>query len=205
MANFLDLSLELREQIYHYLLHHPPPDPHSPDLLTSPPTTLHPAILAVNKQIHLEALPILYAHNTFRSHPTLLTSFPSLHSPAAGAAGAANNNNLYPQISESTCPGVRLIRRWYLKARLDCGPFWTAERISEAFTGVDELTVEVWQSMYAGGGGEVLRLFRGVRGVKRVRIWGSTTGVERYVRWLEGVMTSPEGSEVVPFDKEWPS
>lgn len=203
MANFLDLSLELREQIYHYLLRHPPPDPHSPDTLTTAPTTLHPAILAVNKQIYLEALPILYAHNTFRSHPTLLTSFPSLHSPTA-AAGAANNN-LYPQISQSTCPGVQLIRRWYLKARLDCGPFWTAERITEAFTGVDELTVEVWQSMYAGGGGEVLRLFRGVRGVKRVRIWGSTTGVERYVRWLEGVMTSPEGSEVVPFDKEWPS
>ncbi|KAJ4400977.1 hypothetical protein N0V82_010891, partial [Gnomoniopsis sp. IMI 355080] len=111
----------------------------------------------------------------------------------------------YPQISESTCPGVRLIRRWYLKARLDCGPFWTAERVAEAFTGVDELTVEVWQSMYGEGGGKVLRLFRGVRGVKRVKIWGSTTGLERYVRWLEGVMGSPEGTEVEPFDAEWPS
>lgn len=195
MANFLDLSIELREQIYHYLLYYPPPDPHSPNVLAAPIATLHPAILAVNKQIYTEALPILYAHNSFRSHPTLLTSFPSLHSPATS----------YPQISESTCPGVRLIRRWYLKARLDCGPFWTAERVAEAFTGVDELTVEVWQSMYGGGGGEVLRLFCGVRGVKRVRIWGSTTGLERYVRWLEDVMASPVGTEVEPFDKEWPS
>ncbi|KAJ4388582.1 hypothetical protein N0V93_006040 [Gnomoniopsis smithogilvyi] len=165
MANFLDLALELREQIYHYLLHHPPPDPHNPNSLTAPATPLHPAILAVNKQIHAEALPILYAHNTFRSHPTLLTSFPSLYNPTVVASNC-------PQISESTCPGVRLIRRWYLKARLDCGPFWTAERVAEAFTGVDELTVEVWQSMYGGGGGEVLRLFGGVRGVKKVRIWG---------------------------------
>lgn len=200
MANFLDLSLELREQIYHYLLHHPPPDPHSLDKLTATPNLLYPAILAVNKQIHLEALPILYAHNTFRSHPTLLTSFPALHSPDGATPGPS-----YRQISASTCPGVQLIRRWYLKARLDCGPFWTAEKVTEAFTGVDELTVEVWQSMYAGGGGEVLRLFRGVRGVKKVRIWGSTTGLERYVRWLEDVMTSPEGTAVVPFDKEWPT
>lgn len=100
---------------------------------------------------------------------------------------------------------MRLIRKWYLKARLDCGPFWTEERVAGAFTGVEELTVEVWQSMYGGGGGEILRLFKGVRGVKRVRIWGSTTGLERYVRWLESVMRSPVGMEVVPFEKEWPA
>ncbi|CAN8095683.1 unnamed protein product [Discula destructiva] len=195
MASFLDLSLEIREQVYQHLLLHQPADPdsssqHSKEqpLVTRPGhPTLHPMILSVCKQTHAEALPILYAQNTFRAHPTLLTSFPSLHSPRA-----------YPPISESSCPGVRLIRKWYLTARLDCGPFWTARTVAEAFTGADELMVEVWQSMYDGAGSEVLRLFEGVRGVKRAKIWGSIAGREGYVRLLEGLMRGPADGHAVP-------
>lgn len=60
--------------------------------------------------------------------------------------------------------------------------------MAAAFTGADELTVEVWQSMYDGAGSEVLGLFEGVRRVRGVRVWGSTVGREEYVAWLEGVM-----------------
>lgn len=197
MANFLDLPLEIREQIYALLLVYSPPSPtpspppsstfagtHMRPTLTLTPihpmfSHLHPAILAVNKQIHFEAFPILYTHNTFLAHPTLLASFPSFH---------ADGRRPYPHISDTSCPGVRLIRRWYLKARLDCGPFWTAERVETAFSGADELTLEVSQSMYDGAGSEVLCLFEGVRGLKRVRVWGSVVGREEYVAWLEGQM-----------------
>ena len=45
-----------------------------------------------------------------------------------------------------------------------------------------------------GAGYGALKPFEGVRGVKKVRIWGSTTGFENYIAWLEAVMMSPEGS-----------
>ncbi|KAF3770741.1 hypothetical protein M406DRAFT_223448, partial [Cryphonectria parasitica EP155] len=191
---FLDLPLEIRQQIYTYLLIYPPPDPHS--LLRHPQNTsssLHPAILSVSRQIHIEALPYLYAHNAFDCHPSLLTIFPRLYDPG---------RRTYPRVSEGTCPGVRLIRRWYLTARLDCGPFWDAETIAGAFSRAEELTVEVRQNIFLGCGGDVLRLFDGVRGVRRVKIWGSTTGLEGYVRWLEAAMMSPIGTEIVPFIEE---
>lgn len=203
MANFLDLPLEIREQIYIHLLAPPPPPGPTTDLPLPQASThvhlplkLHPAILAVSRQIHTEALPVLYTHNTFRCHPSLLTSFPRLYP-------APNYPDIwYSQLSETTCPGVRLIRKWFLKARLDCGPFWDTETVKSAFTGAEELTIEAWQSMFRESGNDVLRIFEGVRGVRRVRIQGSTTGMEGYVKWLEGVMSSPVGSEAVPYIEE---
>lgn len=190
MINFLDLPLELREQIYTHLLTLAPSHP-----------TLQPAILTACRQTHAEALPILYGHNTFQCHPSLLASFPRLYDPSAAWANplAPLKPASYPQLSESTSPGLRLARRWYLKARLDCGPFWGAEEVEGAFTGAEELTVEVWQTMFRECGNEVLRIFEGVRGVRRVRVWGSTTGMEGYVRWLEGAMRSPVGSRLEPY------
>lgn len=201
MANFLDLPLEIREQIYMHLLAPPTPDPSTYRYLRLPRAsislpTLHPAILSVSRQLHAEALPVLYTQNTFRCHPSLLTSFPRLYTPTDYPY------KWYPQLSETSCPGVRLIRRWFLKARLDCGPFWDRETVRRAFSGAEELTVEAWQSMFRESGNEVLRIFEGVRGVRRVCIQGSTTGMEGYARWLEGVMKSPLGSEVLPYVEE---
>lgn len=189
MVNILDLPLELREQIYAHLLTFPSAHP-----------TLQPAILTACRQTHAEALPILYAHNIFQCHPSLLVSFPRLHNPIHRDGPYTFPKSLeYPRISESTSPGLRLVRRWSLRARLDCGPFWDAEKVERAFTGAEELTVEVLQSAFGECGNEVLRIFEGVRGVRRVRIWGSTTGMEGYVRWLEGVMRSLAGSEFEPY------
>lgn len=195
MVHFLDLPLEIREQIYTYLLANRLPDSRTPSWpdVDYPPMTLHPAILAVSHQTHQEALPILYSQNTFRAHPTLLASFPSLYHPSP------TTSSQLPQLSESTCPGVRLIRRWYLRVRLDCGPFWDAEAVERSFTGAEEVTLQLWQSMFLECGNEVLRGFEGVRGVRRVRIWGSTSGMEGYLRWLEGAMRSPVGTYVAPF------
>lgn len=205
MVTFLDLPFEIREQIYTDLLTLPSScDPTNPataktatttTVISSPTTNgrlLHPAILSTCHQIHSEALPILYTKNTFQCHPKLLTSFPRLHHPSPA----------HKQLTETSCPGVKLIRRWYLHARLDCGPFWDADTVAKALTGAEELELEVWQSMFRADGTElsaVLRMFEGVRGVRRVRVWGSTTGVEGYVAWLEGAMRSHVGSAVEPY------
>lgn len=222
MICFLDLPFEIRDQIYCHLLI-------LPDIYHNNDNNnknndgplLHPAILSTCHQIHYEALPILYTKNTFQCHPTLLTSFPRLHllpptttfsSSLRTALRSPNTNTKTesksksrrppsppPQLTETSCPGVALIRQWYLHARLDCGPFWTAETVRQALTGAEALELEVSQSQFRASGPEVLRLFEGVRGLRRVRVWGSTTGLEGYVAWLEGVMRLPVGSEVAPY------
>lgn len=184
MICFLDLPFEIREQIYCHLLIL------LPSATNNDGPLLHPAILSTCHQIHHEALPILYTKNTFQCHPKLLTSFPRPF-PVARASPK--------RLTETSCPGVKLIRRWYLNARLDCGPFWDAETVGQALTGAEALELEVWRSQFRPGGTEVLRMFEEVRGIRRVRIWGSTTGMEGYVAWLEGAMRSPVGSEVAPY------
>lgn len=212
MGHFLNLPLEVREQIYAHLLLFTCPDTSFPPPSADISPSLHPAILSVCHQTHAEALPFLYAQNTFACHQTLLTSFPRLYSLPSAASGSVSSfrtigaaqlsrpdGGRYPQLTETRCPGVALIRRWYLWARLDCGPFWDGETVRAAFSGAEELILEVWQSTFGACGNEVLRVFEGVRGVRRVRISGSTTGMEEYVRWLEDMMRSPVGSEVVPY------
>lgn len=202
MTGFLDLPFEIREQIYNHLLilpsHDSPANQNNPNNTNTSLSLLHPAILSTCHQIHLEALPILYSKNTFQCHPKLLTSFPRLHyTPPRSGPGAGPRK----QLTATTCPGVGLIRRWYLHARLDCGPFWDAATVAAALTGAEALELEVWQTMFRGDcGTEVLRRFEGVRGLRRVRVWGSTTGAEGYVAWLEGVMRSPVGSEVGQYE-----
>lgn len=214
MIGFLDMPYEIREQIYAHLLILPPlQEAANPGAWSvyhlfrsqiypyAEAPLLHPAILSTCRQIYSEALPILYAKNAFRCHRTLLTSFPRLHcswfrAPAPAVPGV----KIYRDLTATSCPGVQLIRRWYLHARLDCGPFWDAETVAKAFTGAEEVELELYQSMFRGECGiEVLQRFEGVRGVRRVHIWGSTNGVEEYIVWLEGVMKSPVGSEVGRF------
>lgn len=197
MVQFLDLPFEIREHVYIYLLILLPSSSINPPINDHGPL-LHPAILSTCHQIHAEALPLLYTKNTFQCHPTLLTSFPRLLiNPRPQAQPPPSPK----QLTETSCPGVNLICRWYLHARLDCGPFWDAETVGKAFTGAEELELEVWQSQFGDGDIKLLRRFEGVRGVRRVRIWGSTTGVEGYVAWLEGAMRSPVGSEVARYEE----
>ena len=57
--------------------------------------------------------------------------------------------------------------------RLDTDPRFTAMQVEESFTGVEELDIEVFQSMYASCDFNVLKLFEGVRGVSRAMVRGS--------------------------------
>lgn len=174
MATFLSLPLEIRLQIYSLLLTYPPYS------ISPAGPIIQPSVLRACKQTYAEALPILYTSNQFVAHHSLLTSFPNLrawHDPVSA-----------PSV-------LGLIRKWYLRVRLDCDARWDRQTVTAAFTGCDELVVEIWQAMFLGTGCAVLTMFEGVRGVKRVEIIGSTTGFEDYLRWLESLMMSPIGTE----------
>lgn len=86
--------------------------------------------------------------------------------------------------------------------RLDCDPNFSVEKATDAFSGVEELTLEVCQAQYGSSDHKVLRLFEGIRGVKKARVYGSTTEFPEYAQWLESSMRAPEGEEVLAFDKE---
>lgn len=169
-CQFLELPLEIRLDIYTHLLLHPPLDRLRP---ARPLVRLYPAILSASQQTHAEGTPILYTKNMFLAHAMLLASFPRLRS-------------WYPPVRERSV--LPRIRRFHVRVRLDCDPTFDAGAATAAFSGVDELVVEVWQAVFQGADHDALRVFEGVRGVKDVKIYGSTRGFEEYVRWLEDVM-----------------
>ncbi|KAK2000345.1 hypothetical protein LX36DRAFT_654494 [Colletotrichum falcatum] len=169
-CQFLDLPLEIRLDIYTHLLLHPPIDKLN---IARPVTRLHPAILSASRQTHAEGTPILYSKNIFLAHATLLASFPRLRP-------------WYPPIRERSV--LSHIRRFHIRVRLDCDPAFDASAAVAAFSGVDELVIEVWQAVFQGADHATLRVFEGVRGVRDVKIYGSIMGLEGYVRWLEGVL-----------------
>ena len=86
--------------------------------------------------------------------------------------------------------------------RLDNDPNFDTERAERAFSGVEELTIEVFQAQYGSADHRVLRLFEGERGVKRARVYGSVVKVPRYVQWLQNAMMSPKGTEVAAFEPD---
>jgi len=81
--------------------------------------------------------------------------------------------------------------------RLDTDPRFTASEVSAAFSGAESLEVEVWQAEYGSVDLRVLKLFEGVRGVRRARVCGSVGG--KYARWLEDVMMREVGGMVEGF------
>ncbi|KAL3957800.1 hypothetical protein ACCO45_008378 [Purpureocillium lilacinum] len=181
---FLSLPPEIRLEIYALLLVLPPysknrpaaPPPHRPRL---PPPHLPP--------------------HPRRSHPHPLLPQHLRRPPLPARLLPAPAPLVQPR---PRGPALALVRRFHLTLRLDCDLPFTRERAARAFSGADELTVEAVQSMFLGVGCANLRVLEGVRGVRRVRIMGSTTGFEEYVRWLEGCMMTPEGGEVVGFERE---
>jgi len=180
---FLDLPGEIRNQIYDHLL--VIPSHSTPRRLGDPP--IYPQILLTNRAIHEEAQQILYGSNTFLARPNLLSGLPRLRL-------------YYPIISSPAL--ISLMRKYHIRIRLDCDPNFKAIKAKEAFTGMDELTIEVFQAQFGSSDHKVLRLFEGIRGVKNVRIYGSVTGFPEYVLWLRNTMMAKEGLEVQEFDKE---
>lgn len=58
--------------------------------------------------------------------------------------------------------------------------------------------MEVWQAEYGTSNLDTLRMFEGIRGVKRVKIVGNVG--EEYRTWLEDCMRAEEGGLVEEFE-----
>lgn len=174
---FLDLPGEIRNQIYHQLI--VLPSLSGPKSFSDTP--IYPEILHTCRKIHEEARQILYGCNTFFAHANLLTGLPRLR----------------PNFNTISRPNlISMIRRYYIRVRLDCDPNFSAKNAKEAFTGVEELTLDVFQAQFGSSDHEVLKLFEGIRDVKKATIYGSITGFPEYANWLETSMMTPEGIEV---------
>lgn len=170
---------EIRNQIWGYLLVIPPP---STSQTLGEKTPVYPHVLRVCKQIQSEAQPILYRKNTFIAHPTLLVRLPQLRR----------------WLDPVPTPHLQaMIRRHHIFVRLECDARFTTKAATEAFSGADELTVEVFRSQFRGSSNQVLRLFEGVRGVRKARIFGCVGDWPEYVRLLELSMMSPEGTDIL--------
>ncbi|KAI9158717.1 hypothetical protein HJFPF1_06715 [Paramyrothecium foliicola] len=185
---FLALPLEVRLEIYSYLLHLPPYCPHQHHRPGA--ARVHPGLLLANRQVNAEATPLLYAHNTFVAHPTLLASFPRLRA-------------WYHPVREAAV--LARIRRFHVRLRLDCDVPYDRGAVAAAFSGLDELTIDLVQAVFMGVGCANLTRFDKVRGVARVTIRGSTTGFEDYVAWLQGAMTTTPGAAVADFVPSGPA
>lgn len=193
-VGFMSLPLELRFKIYSLLLTIPP-RPHSQTTshdmaacTSEAPVYVYPAILLASRQINWEATPFLYSENMFVAHPTLLASFPRLRT-------------WYPPMREANAL-VPLIHRFHVQVALDMELPYDREAVAKSFTGVDELSIDLRQSMFLSVSCNNLTVFDAVRGVKKVYISGSTTGFEDYIAWLKDAMTSPIGAEVAPFEAQ---
>ena len=119
---------------------------------------------------------IFYKNNIFTAHSTLQTSLPYLLHPSR------------PVLSPTA---ASLITRWRIHVRLDVDQRYSAQDVTQAFTGCEELEVEAAETMFRGSGSGILMLFEHVRGVKKARVWGSVE--EELARWLESVMMSAVG------------
>jgi hypothetical protein len=147
-------------------------------------------VLRTCKQINAEGTPILYGENYFAAHPQLLTDLPSFLRytyPEKVKLGHVK----YPRVAQ-------MIRKFYIHVRLDVDPRFSKKQLEKSFNGVEELEIEVFQSMYGSCDFTVLKLFEGVRGVGRVVIDGSL-GDRKYANWLTGVMQQPIGTTVEPY------
>ncbi|KAI0381728.1 hypothetical protein F5Y04DRAFT_58836 [Hypomontagnella monticulosa] len=192
---FLTLPVEIRLEIFAHLLiipaSAPPPSQyqqhfpvHRLSSSSSTPSLLHPAILRTCKQLHAEALPLLYQRNTFLAHNALLTTLPRLR-------------RIYPPVVSARLAG--LITRFHVCVRLDASPGYDGAAVAAQLSGKEEVVLEAWQAMWRGSGPDVLRLFEGVRGVRRARVVGSVSGFEEYASWLEKAMMREVGARVEPF------
>jgi hypothetical protein len=179
---FLNFPGEIRNQIYTLLLVIP-----YKFFIFHPSVSyrVHPQILAVCRQVHTEARQILYGSNTFIADSALLTPLPQL---------TIHHPKVY-----SSCL-VSLIRRYHIRVRLDCDPHYTYDVARESFSGLEALTIEIWQAQFGSSDHEVLRLFEGVRNVKNLQIIGSVSRFPDYIEWLHKRITSDEGSGVDNFD-----
>jgi hypothetical protein len=150
-------------------------------------------VLRTCKQINAEGTPILYGENIFSAHRNLLATLPSFVLDLRSEPICCR-----PVLSMRV---AKLIRRFHVFVRLDTDPRYSPRQVEESFSGVDDLHIDVFQSMYGSCDFSVLSLFEGVRGVKRVKIDGSL-GDRRYANWLADTIKLPPGQVPEPFHEE---
>lgn len=191
----LALPAELRNSIYRFILLQPSDIPHALFFLdnTSPDTSSNARwphictkILRTCKQINAEATPILYGENIFLAHSALLATLPSLLL-ATQPHRVVSSPVLQPRVTT-------MIRRFHIQVRLDVDPRFDAAKLEASFTGAEELVVEVFQAMFESCDFTVLKLFEGVRGVGKAKVFGSV-GDGKYASWLGQNMMSPPGTQ----------
>lgn len=78
--------------------------------------------------------------------------------------------------------------------RLDCDTRYTKEDVTKAFSGMDSLTVEVYESSYKANGLHLLEKFSEIRGVGKAVVEGSVP--DDMAAWLAQAMQSDIGKEV---------
>ncbi len=185
---FLNLPPEIRNQIFRHLLTHKTPIlTYSSNNLGPPsPTLLYlcPDILLACRSIYEEGSSILYGENMFQAHPTFLTDSTFALDPCRPIG--------YPHL-------VAQIRRFHIRVRLDCDPYYKPEAVKKAFAGVDDLQVEVFRSSFGLCGYEALEGFAEVRGVRRPKVHGSVD--QEFARWLEECMKSDCGMDPGPWEE----
>lgn len=187
--SFTNLPGEIRNEIYIQLLVIP-----RYYNVRSPNDQLHPNILATCRQVYEEARQIFYGSNTFLAHHSRLAGLPTLR-PTGHL-----KLRTYEFVSSPIL--ISLIRRYHVEVRLDRDANFQAHHATDSFTGVEELTIEVFQTQFGSSDYNVLRLFEGVRGVKKARVYGSVQAFPEYVEWLQNTMQAPKEVEVEKFDKE---
>lgn len=91
-------------------------------------------------------------------------------------------------------PGRWRIKKWYLHLRLDVDPRFTSSQLKQAFSGAEELEIDVFQPAYGSSDISNLELFEDIREVGKVRVTGSSCVDADYARWLEKLLMSPKGT-----------
>lgn len=180
--SFLTLPPEIRYQIYEELL----VTTYILDTRFMAYTTfasLSPQLLAVCRQIHAEAMPILYGRNTFEAHMDLLTDLPYIN----GFRGLIHDRDTRD-----------LMRRFHVD--LDLWPPHCLTILEWLYMGALELTIEVYgEPELHPADYSALRRFEIVRGVKKARVYGEVSRFPEYANWLQNSMMAPLNSEVEPF------
>ncbi|KAL8696296.1 MAG: hypothetical protein Q9224_002870 [Gallowayella concinna] len=88
---------------------------------------------------------------------------------------------------------VSQIRKWHVRVRLDCDPYYEAEVVAQTFTNALELEIEVFRASWDLGSYDALEGFTKVRGVGRAFVHGSIRYT--YAFWLQDVMKSNIGTQ----------
>lgn len=177
---FLDLPGEIRNIIYRYVLTDRSP-------FVSFPTfelELEPNILLACKKVFEEGVSILYGENFFRAHHIFLTK--TITAPER--RGRITDPHIISQV-----------RRFRISVILDNIPLYTPEDLKEAFSGLDDLGVEVIRSPFGPYGYFALEGYTQIRGVRRASVYGLID--QELARRLERRMQSDEREELGPW--EW--